>query len=303
MELRHLRYFVAVAREMSFTRASEKLHIAQPPLSQQIRQLEEELRTVLIERGRPLKLTQAGKLFLERALGILSSIDSATDDVQRIGCGFIGRLSIAFAGSAMFSILPRILRLFRENYPGVQLRLYEMLAAQIAEALRNDEIDVGFPRPPIGPSTDFNEQLIFCEPFMVAIPPQHHLSSRPEISLAELKGEPLILYPRYPLPSTTDLITRACQDSGFEPQIVQEVWHVQTAIGLVSAGIGVTLIAHSVAQPRQGVCFVPLQEKTLTLDLSMVWRKGTPPIALKHFLDTVDCETPRFLREMAKEPR
>ncbi len=300
MELRHLRYFIAVATEMSFTHASEKLHIAQPALSQQIRQLEDELGVVLIERGRPLRLTEAGKLFLDRACSILSSIDSARDEVSRIGCGFLGRLSIAFAGSAMFSILPEILKLFRETYPGVELRLYEMLSAEIVQALRNGEIDAGFPRPPIGPSDDFDEKLLVTEPFTVVVPSHHHFASRLDISFVELAGEPLILYPRYPLPSATDVIVRACQGAGFEPWIIQEVRHMQTAIGLVSSGVGLTLVAQSVARhPRQGISFVRLREGKPTHNLALAWRKGTIPIALKHFLDTVDRLTPKLLREMA----
>lgn len=302
MELRHLKYFVAVAQEMSFTHASEKLHIAQPPLSQQIRQLEDELGVVLIERGRPLKLTEAGKVFLERASCILSSIDSAVGDVRRISGGFGGRLSISFPGSAMFSILPEVLKIFRQSYPGVQLGLYELLPFESAQALRNGEIDVSFTRPPIGVSADFDERVLVREPFAVVVPSQHPLAPRGEVSLTELEGEPLILYPRYPLPSTTDIIVKACQDVGFEPLIIQEVRHLQTAIGLVSSGIGITLIASSVAlQPRRGVTFLRLRESTPTHDLSMAWRRGTVPAALKHFIETVEHETPRILRKLATE--
>ena len=301
MELRHLKYFVAVAHEMSFTRASEKLHIAQPPLSQQIRQLEDELGVVLIERGRPLKLTEAGKVFLERSSFILSNIDSTVDDVRRVSGGFVGRLSVAFAGSAMFSILPGILKVFRQSYPSVELRLYELLPFEITQALRNGEIDVGFPRPSIGASADFDERVLVREPFTIVVPSHHHFASRADISITELEGEPLLLYPQYPLPSTTDIIVKACQQAGFEPSIIQEVRQLQTAIGLVSAGVGLTLIASSVArQPRRGVSFVRMRESNPTHDLSVAWRKGTIPIALKHFLNTAEREAHRLLQELAE---
>lgn len=202
----------------------------------------------------------------------------------------------------MFSILPEILKVFRHSYPGVQLGLYEMLPFESAQALRSGEIDIGFTRPPIGASADFDEQVLVREPFAVVVPSYHPIASCKEVSLMELEGEPLILYPRYPLPSTTDVIVKACQDVGFEPLIIQEVRHLQTAIGLVSAGIGLTLIASSVAlQPRRGVTFVRLRENKPTHDLSIAWRRGTVPTALKHFLDTVEREVPRILHKPGTE--
>lgn len=296
MELRHLRYFVAVGEELSFTRAAERLHIAQPPLSQQIRQLEEELGVILLERtARPVRLTQAGLLLLDRARELLAALEITVADTQRIGRGQAGRLMIGFAGSAMYVGLPDIIASFRDACPNVELALDEMLAAEIAEALHQRRIDVGFARPPLLPEDGFAQRSFIEEPYVAALPKRHPLADLEDIALAELSDDPFILYPRRPEPTVTSLIMAACQAASFTPQIAQEAGHLQTVIGLVAAEVGVSLVPASAAraQVRPGVVYVKLRSPAPVAPLSVAWRDENVSPILRTFLALVDAERER----------
>lgn len=291
MELRHLRYFVALGEELNFTRAAERLHIAQPPLSQQIRQLEDELGVTLLQRtSRPIRLTAAGLLFLDRARALLSALDQAVADTRRIGRGQTGRLAIGFVGSAMFVGLPEIVSAYREGHPGVELVLNEMLAPEIAEALRQRRIDVGFSRPALLPEAGFAQRVLMQESYVAALPQHHRCAGRHEIRLAELSDDDFILYPSRPEPTVTGLIQATCAASGFTPRIAQEVLHLQTAIGLVAAGAGVSLVPLAVAraQTGRGVVFVPVGSPAVVVPLSVVWREDDVSPSLRHLLALVD---------------
>jgi LysR family transcriptional regulator, benzoate and cis,cis-muconate-responsive activator of ben and cat genes len=291
MELRHLRYFVALGEELNFTRAAERLHIAQPPLSQQIRQLEEELGVTLLQRNsRPIRLTAAGLLFLDRARDLLSSLDQAIADTRRIGRGQTGRLAVGFVGSAMFVGLPEIVSACRDRYPDVELALYEMLAPEIAEALRQRRIDVGFSRPPLLAEAGFAQRVLMQEPYVAALPQQHRFAGRKEILLADLSDDDFVLYPSRPEPTVTGLIQAACMAAGFTPRIAQEVLHLQTAIGLVGVGAGVSLVPQAVArsQTGRGVAYVPLGSPAVMAPLAVVWREDDVSPSLRHFLGFVD---------------
>jgi DNA-binding transcriptional LysR family regulator len=291
MELRHLRYFVAVAEELSFTRAAVRVRIAQPPLSQQIRQLEEELGVILLERGaRPLRLTEAGLVLLDRARALLAAFDAAIAETRRAGRGQTAKLGIGFAGSAMFIFVPDVIRAFRDVCPDVELVLDEMLAAEIAEALRQRKIDVGFARPPLLPEGGLAQSILLEEPYLAALPESHPLASRTEIALAELGDDPFILYPAQPGPSVTTLIATACTAAGFTPRIVQEAMHLQTVVSLVAAGAGVSLVPAAAArgQARRGVAYIPLLSPAPTAPLAVAWREGDIAPALARFLAIVD---------------
>lgn len=303
MELRHLRYFLAVAEELSFTRAAARLNIAQPPLSQQIRHLEDELGVELIERGaRPLRLTAAGVLLLKRARVIIADVHGCVEEARRVGQGQTGRLIIAFVGSAMYSFLPDVITRFGRTFPHVELILHEMLAADIAEALHQRRIDVGFSRPPLEPSDEFAQKLLLQEPFVLAVPEKHPFAMRESVDLRELDKEPLILYPRYPLPSTTEFVLRACAAAGFPGCVIQEVRHIQTAIGLVSAGIGLTWVPRSVGQQsRRGVSFVPFQPPAPIAALFVAWRKNSLSLLLENFLCAVESELSSYVTAASAE--
>jgi DNA-binding transcriptional LysR family regulator len=292
MELRHLRYFIAVGEELNFTRAAERLNIAQPPLSQQIRQLEEELGVTLFERGtRPLRLTEAGQALLDRSRVLLANLGAVVDEVRRIGRGLSGKLAIGFAGSAMFLPLPEAIAGFRQDFPGVEITLDEMLAFEIADGLRKRRIDIGFARPGLASDEGFAQRVLLQEPYVAALPEAHELSSRGELSLEELAVEPFVLYPARPGPSATDLIVSACQATGFSPRIALEAMHLQTVVSLVAAGIGVSLIPWAAARSngsRPGVVFVPLSPPAPMAPLTMVWREDDCSPALQQFVAMAD---------------
>jgi len=288
MELRHIRYFVALGEELNFTRAAERLHIAQPPLSQQIRQLEDELGVTLLQRNsRPVRLTEAGTLFLARARALLASFEDAVAETRRVGRGQAGKLAIGFVGSAMFAGLPDIVGAYRDACPDVELVLDEMLAAEIAEALRRRRIDVGFARPALLPEVGVAQRLILEEPYVAALPRTHPLAARRSITLAELSDDAFVLYPARPEPSVTGLIVAACAAAGFAPRLAQEVLHLQTAIGLIAAGVGVSLVPEAAAraQTGRGVAYIPVANPAVMAPLTIAWREEDVSPAVQRLLD------------------
>ncbi len=288
MELRHIRYFVALGEELNFTRAAERLHIAQPPLSQQIRHLEDELGVTLLQRNsRPVRLTEAGVLFLARARALLASFEDAVADTRRVGRGQAGKLALGFVGSAMFAGLPDVVGAYRDACPDVELVLDEMLAAEIAEALRRRRIDVGFARPALLPEAGLAQRVILEEPYVAALPRTHPLAARRSVALAELSDDAFVLYPARPEPSVTGLIVAACAAAGFTPRLAQEVLHLQTAIGLIAAGVGVSLVPEAAAraQTGRGVAYIPLANPTVMAPLTIAWREEDVSPAVQRLLE------------------
>jgi DNA-binding transcriptional LysR family regulator len=288
MELRHLRYFVVVAEELHFGRAAEKLSISQPPLSQQIQQLEREVGAKLFHRtSRQVELTEAGRVLLEDARQILRAVDQATGDVKRAARGELGRFGIGFVASATYDILPDILRRFRSEYPNIALDLYEMNAASQGPALRDQRIDIAFSRPPLV-DDDLSIEPVVTEALVAAVPEEHPFASRDKVGLTELAEEPFILYPRDPKPSYADFVIRVCELAGFTPRITQETQQMQTALSLVSAEIGITLVPSSMQNLRRsGVVYLPLTEPAPMSMLSVASRKGDRSPMLKNFMRIV----------------
>ncbi|MEV5431701.1 LysR substrate-binding domain-containing protein [Streptomyces sp. NPDC052701] len=247
MELRHIRYFVVVAEECHFGRAAERLHIAQPPLSQQIKQLETELGVVLLHRTtRKVELTTAGARFLLRARSILAAIDAAGEEAGRIAEGLVGQVAIGFTGSATYELLPMLTRTLRQELPGVELDLKgEMLTPSQVVALHDRTLDIGFLRPPVrDPAL---EVVVFRrEPLIVALPEEHRLACNDSVRLAELRDEPFISYPSYHRSVLHDAVYDACQRAGFRPASRHEVAETSTLITFVAAGLGVALVPASV---------------------------------------------------------
>jgi DNA-binding transcriptional LysR family regulator len=288
VELRHLRYFVAVAEELHFRRAAERLHISQPPLSQQIRQLEDAVGVQLLARNRRgVQLTPAGQSFLEEAREILASVDDAAETARRVSRGEVGQLSVGFVGSAMYGVLPEILRSFREGHPDVELRLRELPSAPQLEGLRSGRIDVGFVRPPVQ-DPDLMSETVLREPVVAALPEWHRLSARRRLRLADLRHESFVLMGHREAPGLHDALVGAMWAAGSAPGVIQEVAEMQTVVGLVAAGLGVSLVPASVqALKRRGVVYRPVIEDAPRIELDLVWRTGDASPVLDAFRQLV----------------
>ena len=273
VELRHLRYFVAVAEELHFGRAAARLGIAQPPLSQQIQQLERALGALLFERTRrQVRLTEAGALLLEHARRILGDVARAGGAVQRAARGELGTLTVAFAASVMFLELPGVIRAFRARYPDVTLSLREMPTAWQLAALDSGEIDLGFLREtPATPRLTI--EPVMREPLRLAIPRAHPLAARQRVPLALLAEEPFVLFPAELAPGLHAQVLALCRAAGFEPRVVQESRELYTTVSLVEAGLGVTIVPASLEKMGwTGVVYRPLARATTRVDVA--WRTG-----------------------------
>lgn len=246
MELRHLRYFVAVAEERNFTRAAERLHIAQPPLSRQIQQLEEELGVVLIEKGvRPLRLTEAGAFFYAHAKPLLDQVRDLRTMTQRVG-KLERKLSVGFVASTLYGLLPDIIRRYREANPEVEVTLHEMTTVEQLKALKEGRIDVGFGRLK-SEDTSIRRILLREEPMVVALFPGHRLAEREgNLRLTDVMHEALLVYPKAPRPSFADQVLAAFREANLTPDHVTEVRELQIAMGLVAAGQGIAIVPESV---------------------------------------------------------
>lgn len=245
MELRHLRYFLAVAEEKNFTRAAQKLFIAQPPLSRQIQQLEEELGVALFEKGsRPLKLTEAGAFFQVHAQSVMDKVADLKTMTQRVG-KIERSLSIGFVASTLYGLLPEIVRRFRTQYSSVDISFHEMTTREQMAALKEGRIDVGFGRVK-AEDPSIRRILLREERLIVALPLEHPLlePARP-LRLRELLGENLIVYPKYPRPSFADQVLAVFSDHALQPEKIMEVRELQIAIGMVAAGQGVSVVPES----------------------------------------------------------
>lgn len=278
MELRHLRYFVAVAEELNFGRASVRLRIAQPPLSRQIRDLEREIGARLFERvSRGVELTPAGRAFLPEARLTLAQAERAQRTAQRAANGETGRLRVGFVEAATHSgILPDVLSFFRAHLPSVGLSLFELDALRQADAFQEGRIDVGILHaPPLDAARWLRVEPIYTERVILALPKAHALAARPRLQLASLANESFVAFPRVVAPEMYDEILASCRRAGFSPRIVQEAagWH--TLASLVSAGVGIGVVPRSIAEFAQhGVVYRPVRMLDVQMSLSAVWKRA-----------------------------
>jgi len=283
VELRHLRYFVSAARERSFTRAAERLRIAQPPLSRQIQQLEFELGVPLIERGsRPAHLTEHGRLLYEQAVQVLERMEEMQAIVRRMRHAKRNLFSIGFVGSTLYGYLPEVIRAYRAARPGVELTLLELTTLEQVAALKEGRIDVGFGRIPLDDPA-ITRQLLRNEKLVAALPLNHPASNRPgPLRLDDLAGDELIVYPKAPRPSYADQVLALFRDRGLKPAALHEVRELQTALGLVAAEAGVCVVPASVERLRRdNVAYRPLDEEKAVSPIIMSFRKSdqSPEIA------------------------
>lgn len=284
MELRHLRYFVAVAEARHFTRAARALGIGQPPLSQQVQALERELGTPLFTRlPRGVALTDAGAAFLEDARRILREADQAVERARRVARGELGRVRMGMINSAPFHpVIPKLIREFRRQHPQVALSLEERTTPGLAAAVRNDLVDVAFVRPLLGDEQGLCVDPLLDEDLVVALPSGHPLTRRTRVPLLALSIEPFVLFPRAVGAGLHDEIISACRNAGFSPRVVQETSQVTSIVNLVAAGLGVSIVPASMQQVHSdGVTYRPIQKPIPKARLSLIYRdadRHTPHI-------------------------
>lgn len=287
MELRHLRYFLAVAEELHFGRAAARVHIAQPPLSRQIQQLEQEIGVQLFKRSkRSVELTDAGKILQKEALGILKNLENAVKKTKLAGWGDTVWLSIGFIASSTYDVLPIILKEFKKRHPEIELVLQEIQSSEQNQALREGRIHVSFARFPKTESGLVFE-TVYSERLVVALPQSHPLNKKKSLKLSDLANEPFILQPHPPSPHAENTI-QIFANTGFTPQIVQTVEEIHTALGLVSAGIGITLLPSSIQNMQnRGIEYRNLINPTPVLEMKMGYRASETSQALARFIETV----------------
>jgi DNA-binding transcriptional LysR family regulator len=289
VELRQLRYFVAVAEELHFRRAAERLHISQPPLSQQIRALEEELGFALLVRTRRrVELTPAGAAFLRDARALLGELEGAVATARQIDAGQTGRLRINFVGSALFSIVPGTVERFRRSRPGVELELRERPTVDQLRAVRAGVADIGLVRPPIEDDEELRVQTVLRERTVAALPAGHDLAALSRVPLRRLAAEPLVLFPRDQAPGFHDLLIDALAGAGAArtggPRIIQYAPEMLTIIGLVAAGTGVSLVPASVQRlALDGVTYRPVSGAPRS-ELLAVTRAGDQAALVRAFV-------------------
>ena len=274
MELRHLRYFVAVAEERHFGRAAARLHMAQPPLSQQIRNLEAELGVVLLRRTtRRVDLTAAGEAYLARARAILADVDDAAAEAGRVAEGMVGRVVLGCVGSATYSLLPALARTLREELPGIDFAFRgEMLVPDQVAALIDGRIDLALLRPPVDEAA-LRVTTLRREGLIVALPEGHRLAARKRLRVADLRDEDLVVHAGQGRSVMHGLVTALCREAGFEPRVGHEVAETSTLVTFVAAGLGVALVPEPVAALGvAGATYRPLVGPSARIDLAAAVR-------------------------------
>jgi DNA-binding transcriptional LysR family regulator len=290
MELRHLRYFLAVAEEGHITRAAARLGIQQPPLSQQIHALERELEVQLFRRlPRGVALTAAGEAFLTEARGILERVGEAGVAARRAARGETGRIGIGFTSSASFHpLVPRAIRAFRDDHPHVALSLEESGTGELVEAIQAGRIDAAFVRSPIAAAAEIAVHSVLVEEMVAVLPAGHRLAAamRPPLALEELAGETFILYRRPLGPGLYDAIIAACQRAGFSPRIGQEAPRMLATLSLVAAGLGVTVVPESMQRLQvEGIAYRPIDgDAGLVAPLNLACRRIETTPAARRFI-------------------
>jgi DNA-binding transcriptional LysR family regulator len=290
IELRQLRYFVAVAEERHFGRAAARLHMTQPPLSQAIQSFEADLGTALFARTRrSVALTPAGVALLPEARRILQQAGALPELARRAASGASGAMSLAFVSTADYSVLPPLLREFRERYPLVQIELREATTDVQVEDLVQGRIDAGLVIPPLADKarSELDYLTVTSEPLVLAVP-QGALGKRKRATLAAVADMPLIIFPRRIAPGFHDAILGCFRDAGLTPRIGQEAIQMQTIVGLVSAGMGVALVPQSVSNlQRPGVEYKNLPDTGVLVETGLAWRRDNASPVLRAFLELV----------------
>jgi len=290
VELRHLRYFVAVVEEEHFGRAAARLHVVQPALTRQIRQLEDELGCALFARlKRGVRLTAAGKAFLEEARRLLADVRQGVDRTRRVAQGQVGCVRVGFADTATYSgVLPAILRDFRARWPDVRLELFSSSSVTAGEQLRAQEVDVAFVYILPTHLRTLQTHTISVERWVLALPQAHPLVNRRRVRLSDLTREPFVWFPRAVAPLLYDRVLSTCHAAGATLQIVQEINNPTTMLSLVAGGIGLSFTIQSAARTKpESVVLREVEDLRLTAECSAIWREDNQVPALEKFLEIV----------------
>lgn len=295
MELSHVRAFLAVAEELHFGRAAERLHIAQPPLSRLIQQLERDLGTQLFERTtRSVRLTPAGEALIAPATEILDGFRVAKAAVNAAGKGEIGRVRVGFAGPSSHMLIGKLARLVREKHPGIELGLRSVTyAAEGLSQVMDGVLDLAMVRWRVAPP-GIASRVILNEHYVLVVPEDHRLACRKMVSMAELRDEQFVALPADPASSLRDSFIRKCHEAGFAPDIVQVAPDSWTVMALVAAGVGVTYSYDSVVVhiPREGIAVIPLEEGVAAVHARLAWRSGGVSPALLRVLEVSEVALP-----------
>ncbi|MCE5243659.1 MAG: LysR family transcriptional regulator [Syntrophobacteraceae bacterium] len=289
MELRHLRYFVMVAEELHFGRAADRLGIAQPPLSQQIKALEEEIGVHLLSRtSRRVELTTPGAFYLNEARKILAHVERAGREARKAARGEIGLLEVGFVSSAVYDRVPLLFRLMRSRYPEVTLVLQDLTTEEQVEAMKAQRLDVGLVRPPVPNAESLAIRVFWREPMVVALPQAHPLAKLRRIPIEALEEESFLQVSHHAGPGYYDQFIRICAQAGFSPRVVQEARTSQTVVSLIAGGMGVSLVPDSMRNfKRAGVVYRRLKPPEPTVDMAVMWRPDDESPALRSFLEIV----------------
>lgn len=287
MELRHLRYFLAVAQELHFTRAAARLGIGQPPLSQQIKDLEQEIGARLFHRtSQGVRLTEAGLVFRVEAEAVLGGAERARSAAQRAARGETGQLRVGFTSSAAFNpVVPGMIRNFRRAWPGVHLRLEEANTMQLLDALEHNKLDAIFIRPGATAPKDMLLRRFPDEAMKIVLPAKHPLAAKRALPMAALAREPFVLFPRAVGLSLYDEIVNACRKAGFEPRLSQEAPQISSVVNLVAAELGVSVVPAAIGQVRvHGVRYVNIEGKAAPVArLGLAVRALETSVVVKNF--------------------
>jgi DNA-binding transcriptional LysR family regulator len=300
MELRQLRYFIAVAEELHFGRAASKLNMTQPPLSQQIQLLEANLGVMLFHRTkRRVELTGPGRSFLTEARAIVASAEAAVGMVKRVHRGEAGRLSVGWKPWADLTALPPMIRAFCDRHPDVQLEIHSLTVDEQVSALLSGTIDVGFIVRPQGPSSswfhngELASRFLVRQSLAVVVPKSHKFASQRRIVLAHLSNEPYILFRRDSSPVFYDYLISLHQRHGLSLNVRHEADHPSTVLGLVAAGLGITILPYTSYSRSSDVVFCPFPPKYGSLEIFLTWRRKNQSALLKQFVQTmINCGTP-----------
>lgn len=290
MELRHLRYFVKVAEELNFSRAAERLNIAQPPLSQQIQRLERELGVPLFLRTkRRVALSDAGSAILDDARRTVALADEVADIARRTALGEVGILRLGFSSAALYTMLPAVLRAFRSQFPRAVLNLMELSTEEQVRRLASGALDAGIVRLPIeNVSKSLTTRSILREPLAVAMPRDHRLAKRPAVPIRALAPERFVVFPRHVAPGLYDQIMSLCSSGGFRPIVAQEAAEIPTIISLVAAGLGIAIVPSSVQSLRhERVVYRVLRPGNAMTEMAIAYERDNRSAVLRSFLQVV----------------